>query len=90
MSRIQFLSLLLLLPATLPLFMSCVLVYSHNPVLNPGETTAKATTAGDLSALHPSSQGITFTPGPHSTKTEHCCWVAGGAQLNQLQFCTEV
>ncbi|XP_054673072.1 LOW QUALITY PROTEIN: EF-hand calcium-binding domain-containing protein 6 [Grus americana] len=29
---------------------------------------ARVTTAEDLSALHPSSQGITFTPGPHSTQ----------------------
>lgn len=68
MLRNQFLSFLLLLPATLLHFMSYILVYSHNPVLNPWETMARVTTAEDLSALHPSSQGIVFTPGPHSTQ----------------------
>ncbi|PKU39527.1 ef-hand calcium-binding domain-containing protein 6 [Limosa lapponica baueri] len=33
-----------------------------------GETMARVTTAEDLSALHPSSQGVIFTPGPHSTR----------------------
>ncbi|KAM6381899.1 LOW QUALITY PROTEIN: EF-hand calcium-binding domain-containing protein 6 [Alca torda] len=33
-----------------------------------GETMAKVTTAEDLRALEPSSQGIIFTPGPHSTQ----------------------
>ena len=48
---------------------------------------ARVTTADDLSALHPSSQGITLTPGH---KTEHRCVAAGSTQLNQLQICTEV
>ena len=66
--RNQLLSLFLLLPATLLLFVSCVLVYSPNPVLNPGDTMARVATAEDLSALHPSSPGIAFTPGPHSAQ----------------------
>lgn len=56
----------LLLPAPLLPFMSYILFYSDDSVLN--QVMARVTNAEDFSNLRSSCQGITFTSGPQSTQ----------------------